>query len=142
MNNIVTFKKPAVSEIAPTTNQLIHYVSYLNHLIRNLEFHATRMAPAYSPDDIDCIRDAVVRASYTMMIFNELLAQDPNAISSDYDNAIEMNQVIDLTRDMVDASVTTPASIATIVEINRILRSVIENYYFRQVKRPWWMFWR
>jgi len=141
MTNVYNFIKKDVPAIQPTDNQIDLYQAFLNRLIAYLEFHGAAPSTARPAADSNYIRNAVVRASYVTILFDRLLEQDGGSISVEYDMIPQMKQIIALSSDMVHETIRTPAAISTIVEIDHILQSIIETYYFNQVKRPWWKFW-
>jgi hypothetical protein len=141
MTNVYNFIKKDVSVAKPTDNQIDLYQSFLNRLIRYLEFHGADNSATRPAADSGCIRNAVVRASYVTILFDRLLEQDGGSISVEYDMIPQMKQIIALSSDMVHETIRTPVAISTIVEIDHVLQSIIETYYFNQVKRPWWKFW-
>lgn len=143
LNCVLKFPgRGSILELAPTDNVLEYYGSYINTLIRTLEFHAQKAVQERAYQDTNVLREAIIRISYAGLIFDALLQQDSDAISQDYDFSAQMQKIIDLSKDTVEKTIGTTISIAMVVEINDLARTIVENYHFNQVKRPWWMFWR
>lgn len=141
MNNILKFAKKEITAPAPTDNQIVVFQKYFDKLIRYLEFHATQNVQTRPVQDLIRLRNSVVRASYVSIIFDQLLVQDPDSISTDYDMSEQVKRIMDLTVGDVYETVQKPVAIATVVAVDDILQSIIEQYYFNQVNRPWWKFW-
>lgn len=130
-----------VGQIEPTDNHVDQFIYFLTRLIEHLEFHAKVGFATRSVRDRVQIGNCITRAAYTSILLYNMKVMDPDQISSDYDMSSQMTRIMDLTVEDVNDNTQKPLSISMVVEIDRILQSMIDIYYCNQYNRPWWKFW-
>lgn len=130
-----------VGQIAPTDNHVDKFICFLTKFIEFLEFHAKVGFATRSIQDRVCITECIARASYTSILLRNMMDRDPDQISSEYDMSLQMHRILDISIEDVDDTAQKPLSISMVVEIDRILQSMIDTYYYNQYNRPWWKFW-